>query len=606
MKYFYTLVVIILLTFTVNAQLTQIRVACIGNSITQGSSTTWPGTLGTLLGSHYNVKNYGVGGATLLRKGDKPYWTLSQFFEAQDFDPHIIIISLGTNDSKNVETATNNWKYGSEFYSDYIDFIHTYRKNGRKTQIYVCYPPPAFQDNFSINDSIIHYQIIPIIDSVRRMENTLLIDWYTLMAGMSSYFADGIHPSNAGYAIMGGIVRDTIMASPGGFIRTFNASPRKYEQGDSVKLYWETSQGSQVTINGSLVNETDSMVVYPTGTVPYTLIAKGPHFADTSLVTLEYVAPGKVKSLNANPPVLEKDAGDSTRIKWTTAKGSTVKFENVTVSKDDSIYVKPTVTQTYTLVGAGEITDTARITVPVMDAELINRAAGSSVVSSTFTYGYPAANAIDGDAGTSWMCSSTAAGQWIYVLMSKVRSIDRVVLKWGTRYATSYIIQSISATGSLKTLYTNTTGDGGIDDFSGLIGTGRGVRLQFNACNLTDSGYTIKEFEIYTPSRSVDVKEQSVSVPKSFSLFQNYPNPFNPSTTINFSIPVRSIVHIKIFNLLGQLVTELVNSEFDAGSHIEKWNASASSGLYFYRMEAASIEKPTVSFSQTRAMLVVK
>jgi hypothetical protein len=591
---------IVSLSFTAYSQLTQIRVACIGNSITQGSTETWPHAASVILGSHYNVKNYGVGGTTMLKKGDYPYWSYSQFYEAQDFNPHIIFISLGTNDSK-----PQNWQYGSEFYNNYIEFVNTFRQNGRKPQIYVCFPPPAWVDNFGITNSIIRDSIIPLIDSVRRVENVLLINWYQLMDTMSAYSDDGIHPIRA-YGIMGGWAADSILNSPAGFIRTFNASSQKYEQGDSIKLWWETSKGSQITINGITVNETDSMIVHPLGTAPYTLIAQGPLYSDTSIITLQYLPPGTVKSLNANPKVLEKDAGDSTLIQWTTSKGSTVKFENVSVPMNSSMYVTPTMTTTFTLVASGDVVDTERIIVPVMDAELINQAAGQTVKAFSSIRNYPPESVVDGDTGTAWISSSQVTGQWIYVDMGKTHSIDRIVLKWGTRYATSYIIQSISSTGIIKNLSSITAGDGGIDDISGLGGTGRVVRIMCNARNIADSGYVLKEFEIYTPPRSVGVQDQPVDIPVSFSLAQNFPNPFNPTTTINFTLSTRSAVRIEIFDVLGRKIIELVNGELDAGRHTTQWKADVCSGLYFYRMEAFPRNKPSVSFTQTKAMLVLK
>jgi acyl-CoA thioesterase I len=583
------------------SQLEQIRVACIGNSITQGSATTWPRTLQSLLGSHYIVNNYGVGGTTMLKKGDFPYWTQSQFYDAQDFNPHIIFISLGTNDSK-----PQNWQFGNEFFTDYRDFVETYRKNGRNPQIYVCFPPPAFIDNFGITDSIIHDQIVPLIDSIRRTENTLLIDWYTLMGNMASYFADGIHPSNEGYAIMGGWARDSIVNSPGGFIRTFNASPQKYEQGDSVKLLWETSKGSQVTINGAPVNEIDSMIVFPSGTKPYTLIAHGPLFSDTSIVTLEYLPPGTIKSLNAHPSVLEKDAGDSTLIQWTTSKGSTVKFDNVSVPMNSSKFVSPKLTTTFTVVANGEVVDTERIIVPVMDAELINRATGQAVKAFSNIRNYPPESVVDGDTATAWISSSLVAGQWIYVDMGNTRPIDRVVLHWGARYATTYIIQSISTTGAMKNLFTTSTGDGGIDDIRGLNGTGRIVRIISNARNIVDSGYVLKEFEIYTPPRASGILRQHNSIPGQYTLSQNYPNPFNPTTTIKFSLPTRSSVHIKIFDLLGRQIGELVNDEINSGEYEIEWNAEVTSGVYFYRMDATPVNKSSAAFIETRMMVHLK
>lgn len=76
-------------------------------------------------------------------------------------------------------------------------------------------------------------------------------------------------------------------------------------------------------------------------------------------------------------------------------------------------------------------------------------------------------------------------------------------------------------------------------------------------------------------------------LPNQFSLSQNYPNPFNPATTIQFSIPQASDVHLAIFNQLGQEVDVIVNDRFAAGSYAVDWNAvDLPSGAYFYRIRA--------------------
>ncbi len=68
---------------------------------------------------------------------------------------------------------------------------------------------------------------------------------------------------------------------------------------------------------------------------------------------------------------------------------------------------------------------------------------------------------------------------------------------------------------------------------------------------------------------------------------QNYPNPFNPATTISFSIPVRSDVSVKVYDITGKLVSELATGIFEAGSHQVQFNASElASGVYMYQMIA--------------------
>lgn len=85
------------------------------------------------------------------------------------------------------------------------------------------------------------------------------------------------------------------------------------------------------------------------------------------------------------------------------------------------------------------------------------------------------------------------------------------------------------------------------------------------------------------------VEHASGAVPTQFTLDQNYPNPFNPTTMISFSLPVRSTVSLKIFDVMGREVATVVSEEMQAGSYSRQWNASAyPSGIYFYRLQAGA------------------
>ena len=83
-------------------------------------------------------------------------------------------------------------------------------------------------------------------------------------------------------------------------------------------------------------------------------------------------------------------------------------------------------------------------------------------------------------------------------------------------------------------------------------------------------------------------------------LFQNYPNPFNPTTEIKFALPTASDVKLNVYNINGQLVSELVNGVVNAGMHSVNFNASNfNSGMYFYMLEANGI-------SITKKMILTK
>jgi hypothetical protein len=95
------------------------------------------------------------------------------------------------------------------------------------------------------------------------------------------------------------------------------------------------------------------------------------------------------------------------------------------------------------------------------------------------------------------------------------------------------------------------------------------------------------DFGTITPPTSV-FRDADV-VPKAFALEQNYPNPFNPTTTIRYTVPVKSIVTLKIYNILGQVVESLVNMDQGVGSYVVQFNASRlSTGVYFYELRAGN------------------
>ena len=114
------------------------------------------------------------------------------------------------------------------------------------------------------------------------------------------------------------------------------------------------------------------------------------------------------------------------------------------------------------------------------------------------------------------------------------------------------------------------------------------------------------EIRVVTGALGVPTDGQS---PKEFSLHQNYPNPFNPATTIKYGIPERSRVIIEVYNMLGQKIATLVNTEQDAGYKSVAFDvgvASLPSGVYLYRLTATSVADPARSFQEVRKMMFIK
>jgi hypothetical protein len=96
------------------------------------------------------------------------------------------------------------------------------------------------------------------------------------------------------------------------------------------------------------------------------------------------------------------------------------------------------------------------------------------------------------------------------------------------------------------------------------------------------------------------IPQANPTVPESYLLAQNYPNPFNPTTTISYSLPLKSQVELAIYNALGESVMQLVNEEKPAGSYSVEFDAAnLPSGVYFYRIQAGS-------FIDTKKMILIK
>jgi photosystem II stability/assembly factor-like uncharacterized protein len=90
------------------------------------------------------------------------------------------------------------------------------------------------------------------------------------------------------------------------------------------------------------------------------------------------------------------------------------------------------------------------------------------------------------------------------------------------------------------------------------------------------------------------------SFPSSFALEQNFPNPFNPSTTIQFSVPKKNFISLKILSVTGELIEELLHQTMDDGTYSIQWNAHKfPSGVYFYKLTSGE-------FSATKKLLLIK
>jgi hypothetical protein len=117
--------------------------------------------------------------------------------------------------------------------------------------------------------------------------------------------------------------------------------------------------------------------------------------------------------------------------------------------------------------------------------------------------------------------------------------------------------------------------------------------------------YRIKQIDFDGTETVFNSVEVEGPVPDEFALFQNHPNPFNPSTIISFSLPVDANVKIKLYNMLGQTVSEILNKGFQSGTHEFEFSANGlSSGAYIYTIEAKGINGK--NFASTKKMILLR
>ncbi|HET6279820.1 MAG TPA: GDSL-type esterase/lipase family protein [Polyangia bacterium] len=201
---------LVLVTFDpTRAVAAPIKVACVGDSITQNSG--WSDRLGAKLGAGYKSTNYGVSGTTLLKKGDNPYWNTAAYTQSHSSNPDIVVIMLGTNDSK-----PSNWNaHRGEFVGDYEALIDSYAALPSHPKIYLNLCPPAGNNGYQINGVVIENEVQPDIKQVAAAKSVPTIDVFDAFGGHtldpSLYGSPGdlVHPNGKGAQV----IADTVYAA---------------------------------------------------------------------------------------------------------------------------------------------------------------------------------------------------------------------------------------------------------------------------------------------------------------------------------------------------------------------------------------------------------
>jgi sialate O-acetylesterase len=209
----------LILLLSVSTYSQKIKVACIGDSVTFGmgiddrEQNSYPTQLQELLGLTYEVKNFGFSGATMLKNGHKPYWDKEVFKKSQEFLPNIVIIHLGLNDQGN-----NNWpEHKTEFESDYLDMIATYKNLSSKPTVIICKMTPTFSGHHWFEEGMRESfkEIQTKIEQIAKKANVEIIDLHEPLYRLPEYFPDNLHPIKEGAKIIANKVYSAISGNYG-------------------------------------------------------------------------------------------------------------------------------------------------------------------------------------------------------------------------------------------------------------------------------------------------------------------------------------------------------------------------------------------------------
>jgi lysophospholipase L1-like esterase len=187
------------------------RVACVGDSITLGigiknkESGTYPAKLQRLLGEGWLVRNFGVVGATLMEQGDRPYQDQQAFQQALDSSPDVVVIMLGTWDTRPV-----NRRHLATFAGCCRILVGKFQALPSKPRILLCRPPLITGELVrGINEPTLQ-QELPLLDAVAENMGLELVDIHAALTDPEAHFIDGVHPTEAGAELIARAVFKTL------------------------------------------------------------------------------------------------------------------------------------------------------------------------------------------------------------------------------------------------------------------------------------------------------------------------------------------------------------------------------------------------------------
>ncbi len=183
-----------------------IRVACVGDSITQGSG--YPNALQDLLGPTYKVANFGVGGSAINPNSEKPYASQPTYQIAQMYNPDIVVIMLGTNDAKQ-----SSQRDIENFTTNYEKLVMQFQALRSSPDVWLVEPPPILNNTLDLAEAHLVEDVIPGIKQAASDLNLPMIDVHLALSDQPELLCDGVHPTNEGAQVIAEQVSQAIISN---------------------------------------------------------------------------------------------------------------------------------------------------------------------------------------------------------------------------------------------------------------------------------------------------------------------------------------------------------------------------------------------------------
>ena len=183
------------------------RVACVGDSIT-ATPFNYPTALQALLGNDYVVENFGVGGTTMFRHSDAAYAKQDAFTKATEFNPEIVIVALGTND-----TDSKYWpQFKQEFAADTKAMLDHFAALPTHPRLFVCLPAPVYGGYATVEQNL--REALPLLVKEAKAAKATVIDLHTALQDYPELYADGCHPDPPATAMIARVIYQQMLGAP--------------------------------------------------------------------------------------------------------------------------------------------------------------------------------------------------------------------------------------------------------------------------------------------------------------------------------------------------------------------------------------------------------